>query len=67
MADVEILTVSSRVDVHDSAAMLNPQIVEQFVQLAVSRFKHILQHESDTKEEQRMRPSMTSRPTAHWE
>ncbi len=65
--DVQINEMTSTVRVTDSEALLNPQMVERLVRMLLDRIKEHEKHEKSVKDEQKMRPSMTSRETTNWE
>jgi hypothetical protein len=65
--DVYINEMTSTVRALDSEALLNPQILERLTQHLIAKLKENQRHERTVKEEQEMRPSMTSRQTATWE
>jgi hypothetical protein len=65
--DVYINEMSSTVRAADSEALLNPQILERVLHVVIARLKEHQQHEKTVKDEQRMRPSMTSREVSVWE
>lgn len=65
--DVFINEMTSTVRVADSEALLNPQVLERLLQTVIARLKEHQQHEKAVKEEQKMRPSMTSREVSTWE
>lgn len=67
MADTIVNTFSSTLQVTDSEALLNPQILERLTQHVLARLKEHQRHERAVREERQMRPSMTSRETAAWE
>jgi hypothetical protein len=59
--------VRSTVQVTDSQALLNPQVIEKIVQIVMARMKEHHRHESVLAEERKMRPSMTAREAPIWE
>lgn len=65
--DVLINEMTSTVRVADSEALLNPQVLERLLHTIMARLKEHQQHEKSVKEEQKMRPSMTSREVSMWE
>ena len=65
--DVMIEEITSRVNVVDSQALLNPQVVEKIIQMVMSRVKEHDKHEASKAEERKMRPSMTAREAPVWE
>jgi hypothetical protein len=60
-------TVQSTLNVMDSQAMLNPQVLEKIVQMVLARVKEHDRHQSTLAEERKMRPSMTAREAPVWE
>jgi hypothetical protein len=67
MADVEISTMTSRTEIRDSAAYLHPRVLDQLKEILKPFLEEWLRHERDVKQEQKMRPSMTSREVDNWE
>ncbi len=67
MADAIINTFTSTMHVMDSEALLHPQILDRLSQHVIARLQEHRRHETTVREEQRMRPSMTSRETATWD
>lgn len=65
--DVYINEMSSTVRAADSEALLNPQVMERLLHVVIARLKEHQHHEKTVKDEQRMRPSMTSREVSEWE
>jgi hypothetical protein len=65
--DVYINEMSSTVRATDSEALLNPQILEKLLRVMIAKLKEHQQHEKAVKDEQKMRPSMTSREVSVWE
>jgi len=65
--DVYINEMSSTVRAADSEALLNQQVMERLLHMLTTRLKEQQQHEKTVKDEQRMRPSMTSREVSTWE
>jgi len=51
----------------DSDALLNPQVLERLSAHILARLQDSQRHEKAVRDEQRMRPSMTSRERSDWE
>jgi hypothetical protein len=65
--DVMIEEVTSRVNVVDSQALLNPEVIKKIVQMVMERLKEHEKAEASKAEERKMRPSMTAREAPVWE
>jgi hypothetical protein len=59
--------VRSTLNVMDSQALLNPQVLEKIVQMVLARVKENDRHQNALAEERKMRPSMTAREAPVWE
>ena len=65
--DVLVNQFNSQMQITDSEAFLNPQVLDRLTPLIAARLKEHMQHEKTVQDEQRMRPSMTSREVSVWE
>ena len=59
--------IRSSVQVFDSQALLQPQVMERIVQTVLARVKEHDRHQAALTEERKMRPSMTAREASTWE
>jgi hypothetical protein len=64
---VMIGNVVSDVTLTDSDALLSPQVLERIAAHVMARLQERQRHEKAVRDEQQMRPSMTSREIPSWE
>jgi hypothetical protein len=65
--EVHIGEMNSTVRLTDTQALLNPQVLEQIVQVVLARLCQEQAHAGRVEDERRLRPAVSARETSAWE